>query len=271
MAILNVTPDSFSDGGTLTDAGRALAAAEQAVAAGAQILDIGGESTRPGATRVDAAEQIRRVLPLVRAIRASGNAALPCVAVSVDTTLAEVARAALDAGADIINDVSAGAESQDETLQLAARCSCGIVLMHRRLPPEQDSYSDRYAITPSGDVVTTVREALSERLSRAIDLGVHRESVVLDPGLGFGKSVEQNMELIRATPRLCELGAPILSGVSRKSFVGRVGLGRESEPRERDAATLAFSMLHARLGATVLRVHDVPSHAAMLRVVEAMG
>ncbi len=280
MAILNVTPDSFSDGGGMgadgCDVGLGLAAAERAVAEGAAILDIGGESTRPGAARVDAAEQIRRVVPLIKAIRNSREPALSGVAVSVDTTLAEVARAALGAGADIINDVSAGEESGDETIRLAARgrdgMGGGLVLMHRRVPPGQDSFSDRYAQAPIyADVVAEVTASLRARRARAIDLGVASEAIVLDPGLGFGKSVEQNMELVQRTPELCAIGSPILSGVSRKSFVGRVWFGRESEPRERDAATVVMSAMHVGRGALVLRVHDVAGHAAMLRMMNAVA
>jgi len=265
MAILNVTPDSFSDGGPLMDTGIALAAAARAVRDGAVVLDIGGESTRPGATRVDAREQIARVVPLVRAIRASSDSALAAAAISVDTTRAEVAAEAIDAGSDIINDVSAGEESGDETLRLAANCGRGIILMHRRLPPEADSFSDQYAKPPQyDDVVREVGEYLAARRARAIELGVRPESIVLDPGLGFGKSVEQNLELIRRTRELCEIGAPILSGLSRKSFVGRVWFGRDSLPAERNDATLAFSAMHIAAGATILRVHDVAAHAKMI-------
>lgn len=276
MAILNVTPDSFSDGGTLNDVAVALNAAAKAVTDGAAILDIGGESTRPGATRVDSAEQIRRVVPLIAAIRAASDPALSGIVISIDTTLADVARAALDAGADIINDVSAGEESGDETIRLSARGrdsnGGGLVLMHRRVPPGQDSFSDRYSQAPIyADVVAEVIAYLSARRARALELGVAPDAIVLDPGLGFGKSVEQNMELIRRTPELCAIGSPILSGVSRKSFVGRVWFERESEPRERDAATLAFSALHIERGASVLRVHDVAAHAGMLRVMDVVG
>ncbi len=262
VAILNITPDSFSDGGKLDTPEVAALHAERCVETGARVLDIGGESTRPGAERIDAGEQIARVVPVVAEIRRR----LPEVAISVDTTLAAVAQAAIDAGADIINDVSAG-EEDGEILSLAASSGSGLILMHRLAPPTEDSYSDRYDSNPRyADVVADVRSYLGARMELALDAGVKRESVVLDPGLGFGKSVEQNLELIRRTGELCELGAPVMSAASRKSFVGRVSLGRDSEPSERLAGSVAVSALHAQAGARLFRVHDPAEHAQALRV-----
>lgn len=256
MGILNATPDSFSDGGRYDRAEAALEHARRMVGEGADLLDIGGESTRPGAQRVGAEEQIRRVAPVIGAIRAAGIG-LP---ISVDTTLASVARAALEAGADIINDVSAASEDP-EMLSLAASTGCGLILMHRERPPESDRYSDQYQRAPvAGSVAGRVMESLDARLAAASARGVVGEAIVLDPGLGFGKDVGQNLELINATPRLLGLGRPVLSALSRKSFVGRVSLGRDSEPSERLEGTLALSVLHLRLGARVLRVHDVGAH-----------
>lgn len=268
MGILNVTPDSFADGGLLTDVACAVDHAARLVSEGATILDIGGESTRPGASRVGVAEQIARVVPVVRAIRAQQGPHAR-IAISVDTTLPDVARAAIDAGADAINDVSGGLESLHDDASamhtLAARTGAGLVLMHRLCPPASDSFSDRYTKPPEyGDVVDVVRGELGTLAARAERSGVRRDAMAIDPGLGFGKSVADNMALIRRTSEFMSLGFPLVSGISRKSFVGRVGLWRDSEPGERLAATVALSLFHARRGAAVLRVHDVGAHAAAL-------
>jgi dihydropteroate synthase len=262
MAILNATPDSFYEGGRAATVDAAL----RAVADGAAVLDIGGESTRPGSAAVAAAEQIRRVVPLISAVRAQSG-----VAITVDTTSAEVAAAALDAGANGINDVSAGLEDAG-MLRLAAARGAGIVLMHRALRPSADRYSDQYASSPmDGDVVAEVIAFLKARAEAALAAGVAREGIVLDPGLGFGKTVEQNMELIRRTGELAALGFPVLSGISRKSFVGRVSLGRDSTPGERLAGTLALTVLHRLAGASVFRAHDVGEVSEVLRAAAAVG
>lgn len=267
MAILNVTPDSFADGGKLADVGSVVDAARAAAEAGADLLDIGGESTRPGAQRVDVDEQIRRVVPAVRAIRDAGLT-LP---ISIDTTRSGVAEAALDAGADAINDVAAGTEDAS-MLALACERGCGLVLMHRATTPERDRYSDAYDRDPTYErgVVGAVSDFLGERLDAAIGAGVSPERVLLDPGLGFGKSVEQNLELIRGTEALLKLGRPVLSALSRKSFVGRVSLGRDSDPSERLAGTLALTALHLQAGARVFRVHDVAPAAEALQAAWAV-
>ncbi len=252
MAILNVTPDSFSDGGTLATPRLAAEAARRAIDEGADLLDIGGESTRPGAQRVPADDQIHRTVPAIRAIRDAGIDA----PITIDTTRARTAAAALDAGADAVNDVS-GATEDPGMLALVAERRCGVVLMHRLRPPDEDSFSDQYERTPEyADVVEDVRAALAAMLDRAIDAGIPIESVVLDPGLGFGKSVEQNLALIRGTDRVASLGCPVLSGISRKSFVGRAALGRDSDPTERLEGTIALSVQHLARGARVFRVHD---------------
>lgn len=265
MAILNITPDSFSDGGEIASPADAAQRATEAIDAGADLLDIGGESTRPGSERVGVDEQIRRVVPAIEAIR-STHAAVP---ITIDTTRARVARAALDAGATAINDVS-GATEDTAMLPLAADRACGIVLMHRLTTPELDSYSDQYQHAPTyhDGVVGEVRAALGSMLSRAVEAGIDHQAVVLDPGLGFGKSVEQNLTLLRKTPELLSLGAPILSALSRKSFVGSVSVSDPSkerpEPRDRLPGTLALSALHLWLGARVFRVHDVaPARGAL--------
>jgi dihydropteroate synthase len=263
MAILNITPDSFSDGGTLLDPGRAAAAGARAVAEGADVLDIGGESTRPGAASVSAAEQMRRVLPVIERLRAElGDGPL----VTIDTTLAAVADAALAAGADGVNDVSAGLDDAGMLALCAAR-GRGVVLMHRRTRPAGDVFSHQHAgdVEYAGGVVAGVREALAGRLSAAREAGIPDEAIVLDPGLGFGKSVAQNLALIRGTPELLTLGRPVLSALSRKSFTAvAAGLGTDTAPASRLAATLGLSVAHMQAGAQLFRVHDVGPHAQAL-------
>lgn len=255
MTILNVTPDSFFDGGQLTDPLVVADAAARALSEGADLLDIGGESTRPGAVRVSDDEQARRVVPAIQAVRASGIE-LP---ITIDTTSSKVARAALDAGATAINDVS-GAEDDPAILRLAAERGVGVVLMHRLRPPEADTYSDRYQAAPVYErgVVNAVKESLTHKRDAAIGAGVAPHAIVLDPGLGFGKTVPQNLDLIGATGDLLGLGCPVLSGLSRKSFVGRVSHPARdvTEPHERLAGTIALSVLHLQRGARVFRVHD---------------
>lgn len=277
MAILNVTPDSFYDGGRLASPGAALDAAARAVEEGADILDVGGESTRPGAQRIDADEQIARIVPIIRAVR-SAPSPLSTAPISVDTTLAPVARAALDAGADAINDVSAGTEDPD-LLPLAAERGAGLVLMHRLLPPDRDRYSDRYDRPPEyRDVVADVRAFLAERVAAALAVGCDLRSILIDPGLGFGKTVEQNLELIRRTRELTVLPLPggsarlpVLSALSRKSFVGRAAGMGESAPADRLAPTLALSAVHLSAGASIFRVHDVREHARALQAAWSAG
>lgn len=262
VAILNLTPDSFAGAGPHDDPARACELALRAREAGADMLDVGGESTRPGAARVAEAEQIARVVPAIRAMRA--QRALDAVPISIDTTRASVALAALEAGADAINDVS-GATEDEQLLTLASSLGAGLILMHRLAPPDADRYSDRYDRPPQyADVVREVGAFLTSRAHAALAAGVARESIVLDPGLGFGKDVAQNLALVRGTPTLASHGFPILSALSRKSFVGRVGLGRDSTPAERLAPTLALSALHLSLGARLFRVHDVAEHRAAL-------
>jgi len=265
LAIVNVTPDSFSDGGSIGSAEDAASAAARAVEEGADGLDVGGESTRPGAVRVSVEEQIARVVPAIEAIRRRiGDG----VAITIDTTLSAVARAGLGAGADAINDVSGGDEDA-EMCVLAAERGCGIVLMHRLAPPGKDVFSHEYAEVPGyeegGGVVAVVEEFLRERAARAEGAGVSRESIVIDPGLGFGKSVEQNLELIAATPRLCAMGYAVMSGVSRKSFVAKAaGMDMGLAPRDRLDASVRMSVRHVGLGAAIVRVHDVAAHVAAL-------
>lgn len=265
MGVLNITPDSFSDGGQYNDPHRAAHRAGIMVHEGAALLDVGAESTRPGAQRIDAPEQIRRAIPVIRAIRESGIG----VPISIDTTLTEVAEAAIDAGANIINDVAAGTESHS-MLELAARTGAGLILMHRLREPGADFYSNAYPTAPhyGGGVVHTVRHFLQQRRDEAVRAGVDHASIMLDPGLGFGKSVQQNLQLIAETESLLELGCPLLSAASRKSFVGAIA--GEDRPDHRVAGSIAVTLAHAARGVKVFRVHDVGAHVQALRVAEAV-
>jgi dihydropteroate synthase len=263
LAIVNVTPDSFSDGGQRADPASAARFAVEAIRAGADGVDVGGESTRPGAERVEPRVQIERVVPAIRAIRAALG---PGPVISVDTTRAEVAQAAIDAGADAVNDVSAATEDPG-MLGLVAQRGVGLVLMHRLRPPGEDVYSHQYAQSPTyGDVVREVAAYLAARAAAALAAGVDADAIVIDPGLGFGKSVEQNVELIRRSDELCRLGFPLLSGLSRKSFVGVVsGVAMDAPPAERLGGTVALSVEHFRRGARLFRVHDAGPVVQALR------
>lgn len=265
LAIINVTPDSFSDGGQTLTPKQALERAALAVAEGADMLDIGGESTRPGASRVDQAEQIRRVIPAIRAIRDAGITA----PVSVDTTLAAVAEAAIDVGADAINDVSAGREDS-EMFALAARSGAGLILMHRAAPPAQDVYSDRHTQEPQfdGGVVAEVRRFLLDRAEAAIRVGVDPASVVIDPGLGFGKSVAQNFALIAHAEDFLSTGFAVISAASRKSFIGAACAC--PEPQDRVEGSVAVTVAQRGAGVRLFRVHDIRAHARALRTAEAI-
>jgi dihydropteroate synthase len=263
MGVVNITPDSFSDGGQFADQEDAARYALQLVDEGATVIDVGGESTRPGAARVSAEEQVRRVVPVIARIRARSN-----VAISVDTTLAEVAEAAIEAGADIVNDVSAGTEDS-AMFRLAARTGAGLVLMHRLHAPGDDSYSDRYAQPPAyGDVVRDVGNFLLARAEMAMAAGVARESIAIDPGLGFGKSVAQNYELLARTSELAALGFPVLVGASRKSFLGAV-TGR-TDPEQRIIGSVVAAVAAYGGGARVIRAHDVGAHREALLVAHAV-
>ena len=266
MGVINMTPDSFHSPSRALDGSAALRAALRLCDEGAALLDVGAESTRPGAARIDATMQIDRIEHLLEATQNEHE--IPRrVALSVDTTIARVASHALGRGMHAINDVSAGLEDPG-MLAVAAERECGLVLMHRVLPPDRDSYSDRYLAPPmSGDVVSQVRAFLLERATAAIEAGVERERIALDPGFGFGKTVEQNLELVRRVDEIVDLGFPIVAGVSRKSFVGRIAQpDRDTTPDERLPGTLALALALADRGVQVLRVHDVAAHAQALRM-----
>lgn len=268
MGILNVTPDSFSDGGSYASVDDAVSAAMSMIDEGAAIIDVGGESTRPGAEAVDAHEQVRRVVPVITALRQRDQAS--GVLVSIDTTRAAVAAAALDAGADIINDVSAGTDDRG-MLSLAAARGCGLILMHRLRRPRDDSFSTQYSAEPDygGDVYGVVRDFLLLRVDAAVAAGVRREAIVVDPGLGFGKSVTQNNELAARLGELQrDLDRPALSAASRKSFLaqtpGSPRIDPPPPPRERLAAGVAMTLSHWQAGVRLFRVHDVAAHAKAL-------
>jgi len=243
MGIVNVTPDSFSDGGRHSSASAALAHAEQLLREGADILDVGGESTRPGAPVVSLEEELARVLPVVRGALAWG------VPISVDTYKAEVMQAALDAGADIINDV--WALRQNGALAVVAQHPrCGVCLMHMHRDPQTMQVAPM-----QGDVIEPVKAFLRERAQAVREAGVADSRVVLDPGIGFGKTVEQNFELLSRQSALLDMGLPILAGWSRKSSLGSVT--GQSVAADRVAASVAAAVLALERGARVLRVHDV--------------
>ena len=261
MGVLNVTPDSFSDGGRWTDPEAAVAHARELIAQGADIIDIGGESTRPGAQRVDVDTEISRVLPVVRALLADGtDGSAGSAIVSVDTIHAATAEAAIDAGAHIINDVSGGL-ADPAMPALIARAGVVYVCQHWRGDPET---MDRLTDYPGG-VVAGVEAELRERLDELDAAGVDRSQVVLDPGLGFAKTHEQSWELLAATARLiADLGQPLLVGSSRKRFLAQAAEA-EATPVQRDAVTAATTALAAASGAWAVRVHEVPANRAAVR------
>ncbi len=256
MGVVNVTPDSFSDGGKWFSPDRAIEHGVEMMQQGATFIDVGGESTRPGAARVSREEELHRVVPVVKGLAAAG------ALVSVDTMWAETAAAALDAGAVMINDVSGG-RADAEMLPLAAKANCPFVVMHWRAHSE--TMQDH---TDYDDVVADVISELGEQIERALAAGVSQSNIVIDPGLGFSKTGEQNWELLAALPQFEQLGYPLLVAASRKTFLGTL-LARDGEPRppaERDAATAAISVLADLGGAWCVRVHDVPATADALAV-----
>ncbi|NEK60558.1 dihydropteroate synthase [Geodermatophilus sabuli] len=261
MGVLNVTPDSFSDGGCFADPASAIAHGLAMHAAGADYVDVGGESTRPGADRVDAAAECRRVVPVVAELAAAG------VRVSVDTTRAEVAEAALGAGAVLVNDVSGGLADAGMA-RLVADAGVPWVLMHWR-----GHSREMYAAARYGDVVTEVCAELTARVEDVVAAGVAPEQLVLDPGLGFAKRAEHNWRLMAQLPRVVALGLPVLVGASRKTFLGRLLADAEDAVRpaeQRDAATLATTVLSAEAGAWGVRVHDAASSVDAVRTVAAV-
>ena len=253
MGIVNVTPDSFSDGGLYLDPEAAVEHGRGLVAEGADILDVGGESTRPGAAEVGAGEEIERVVPVIEAL--AGDGAL----VSVDTSKAEVAAAAIDAGAAIVNDVTA--LSDPEMAPLCGERGVELILMHMQGTPRTMQDNPTYE-----DVVREVRSFLADKVAEAVAGGVVEEKVWIDPGIGFGKNLAHNLELIRELGELRDLGRPVLLGVSRKSFLGKI-TGREVG--DRLGASIAAAVIGVQAGADCVRVHDVAATHDALAVLEA--
>ncbi|MFD8499589.1 dihydropteroate synthase [Amycolatopsis sp. NPDC059657] len=260
MGVLNVTPDSFSDGGRYLGLDDALTHAREMWARGADMIDVGGESTRPGASRVDSGTEISRVLPVIKTLAAEG------IPLSVDTTRARVAEAALEAGAVVINDVSGGL-ADPEMAKVAAESGVPWILMHWR-----GHSKDMNALATYGDVVAEVRAELTERVEAAVAAGVSTSALVLDPGLGFAKNAEHDWALLRGLDSLLGLGFPVLVGASRKRFIGRLLSDEDGTPRPpdgREDATAAISALAAMAGAWGVRVHEVGASLDAVKVAEA--
>jgi dihydropteroate synthase len=254
MGIVNVTPDSFSDGGAYLDPDAAIAHGFELVGEGADILDVGGESTRPGAAEVSAAEEIERVVPVIEGLADAG------VPISIDTSKAAVAERALGAGASIVNDVTALGDPA--MAPLCAEANCGLVLMHMKGTPRTMQQEPRYE-----DLLGEISAFLRERIDRAVEAGLAEEAIWLDPGIGFGKTVDHNLELIDRLGELRELGRPLVLGASRKSFIGKLS-GREVG--ERLGGSLAAAVVGSLRGADVLRVHDVGATREAVMVTEAI-
>ncbi|HKB68404.1 MAG TPA: dihydropteroate synthase [Pyrinomonadaceae bacterium] len=266
MGILNVTPDSFSDGGEFFSLDNAMAHAEQMIAEGADIIDVGGESTRPGdAAILSAAEELERVLPVIQSLAKRFD-----VPVSIDTTKASVARAALDAGAAIVNDISA-LRFEPEIADEVAKSGAGLVLMHSRGTP-----GALHGLEPVADIIQEVTSSLHSSVEIAEKRGVKRESIVIDPGIGFGKSQEQNLELIAKLDQIVAAfpDFPLLIGTSRKSFLGRILADENGNPapvEERLHASLATMTAAILKGAHIVRIHDLKASAETVRVVDAVN
>jgi len=257
MGVINVTPDSFSDGGALDNADAAIAHGLRLAEEGAEILDIGGESTRPGSGAVPAGEELRRVLPVIAGLAGRTSAAL-----SIDTSKADVARAAVAAGAEIINDVTA-LRGDDGMAEVARETKAGLVLMHMRGTPRTMQKDPQY-----DDVVPEVAEFLRQRLDAAQAAGIAADRLAVDPGIGFGKTVEHNLELITSLGAFTELGCPVVLGVSRKSFLATAA--GCPDLADRDAPTAALTSLGRELGARIFRVHAVRANTEALRMTEAI-
>lgn len=251
MGVLNVTPDSFSDGGSYTSIEKALEQAEKMIAEGAKIIDVGGESTRPGYTFVEAADEINRVVPVIKALKEKFD-----VLVSIDTYKTETARAALEAGADILNDVWAGLYD-GEMLALAAEKNVPIILMHNQKEEKYDN------------ITKEVCDFLAERAQAALDAGIAKENIWIDPGFGFAKNEAQNIELLQGLDAVCQLGYPVLFGISRKRTVDYL-LGGGTAALERDMGTAALSAWAIAKGCQIIRVHNVDLNRDIVKVISQL-
>lgn len=257
MGILNVTPDSFSDGGEFNTLTSAIQQTQQMINAGADIIDIGGQSTRPGAAQISVAEELERVIPIITAIR--NQFPIP---ISVDTTRAEVAKAAVVAGADIINDISGGTFDPDMFSTVAA-LGVPIILMHIRGTPET-----MQSLTNYDDLIGEICDFLDQQIQLATDAGINHHHIVIDPGIGFAKTPEQNLEILRKLAEFQRWNCPLLIGVSRKSFIGKIL--RQSDPKARIWGTAAACCAAISTGADILRVHDVPQMHDVCAVADAI-
>ena len=256
MGVLNVTPDSFSDGGFFVATDKALAQAEKMLAEGADIIDVGGESTRPGAADVSPEEELQRVIPVIEAIKSC----FPQAVVSVDTSKPQVMRRAIACGASMVNDVNALRASG--ALEVVQKHSVAVCLMHMQGKPRTMQQNPQYE-----DVVAEVYQFLQLRVQACQAAGINRERLVVDPGFGFGKTVEQNMQLVKHTSRFLELGLPLIMGMSRKSSIGAI-LDKPAE--QRLSGSLALACVASWLGAHILRVHDVAQTRDALTLVQAV-
>ena len=257
MGVLNVTPDSFSDSGEFFETEAAVAGGIQIAAEGADIIDVGGESTRPGAEPVPLKEELKRVIPVIERLRAKIG-----IFISIDTSKSEVASAALDAGASIINDVTAG-RADEKMFPLAAKRGAAIVLMHMQGEPRTMQKNPHYE-----DVVAEVADFFRQQYARALECGVDPMTIAFDPGIGFGKTLEHNLTLLKNLERLRVHDRPLVVGASRKSFLGK--LVDSSEMSARATPTIALTAILRVRGADILRVHDVKENAAALRAAEAV-
>lgn len=258
MGILNVTPDSFSDGGHFYSPEQSISQAEKMIADGADILDIGGESTRPYAKPVTLEEELERTVPLIKAIRSRFD-----IPISIDTTKAEVARLALDAGADIINDISA-MQKEAAIVDVAVSCDCPVIIMHMQGTP-----ADMQDLPSYDDVLDEISSFFEERLTYLTSCGISLEKITIDPGIGFGKTLEHNLRIIKHLDHFNKLGCPVLLGHSRKSFLGMLtGL---DIPLERDLPTAVVSAFAFRHDVDILRVHDVAATRTALKIAKALA
>lgn len=257
MGVLNITPDSFSDGGDYNNLEEALQRAWALVEAGADILDIGGQSTRPGAKQISLEEELERVIPIIKRIRKNLN-----IPISVDTTRAEIAQQAVRAGADIVNDISGGTFDGD-MLTTVAELEVPIILMHIRGTPETMQHKTDYE-----DLVGDIIAVLRERLAAAEKAGIARSRLLIDPGIGFGKTAAQNIELLRQLHQFQRLGVPILVGTSRKSFIGKII--NQDDPKQRVWGTASTCCAAISQGADILRVHDLPQMWEVSKVADAI-
>ncbi len=257
MGILNITPDSFSDGGLFYHREKAIQQAQFLIQSGADILDIGGQSTRPGAEIISLAEELDRTIPLIRELRQVSQ-----IPISIDTTRSEVARAAIAAGADLVNDVSGGT-FDEQMFKTVQELQVPIILMHLRGTPQTMQQFTNY-----GDLIEEICEFLTEQIDQALALDIPTEHIILDPGIGFAKTAEQSVALLRDLSVFCELGFPVLVGPSRKSFIGHIL--QEPDPKKRVWGTAAACCAAIAQGADIVRVHDVAEMVQVCRVADAL-